>query len=825
MTRPESNPTYSFDTSTHDETTLIASPSYPNSICWSNENLLAVACGKLITILNPASLAGPRGLITLKQNKPFPMGVVKREELLSPCLMPICLSRNTDPCVRSISWSPSGFSPNGGCLLSVCTFDGHVKLYRSPYMEFACEWIEIADVSQLLYKYHASVNFAEADNSDLLIHQANEVEAEAGLVNGKNLPGKKDAKRLKSDEANSSSLPRITPQQYASRSAILSSLVVGWSPVLPCLKNLESPIKCSILAIGAKSGGVSFWRICVPEQYSVGIGNSSIKPELVGFLEAHVSWVSAIDWGLSVSSSHNSQLILVTGSFDGSVKLWSSELEEVTKITESKRYPFCLLMEIKINEPSPVATISLSMPENSENKVVLAIGRGSGSLDLWTYNLSCDQLISAGTYHSHNQMVMGLSFSFDGRCLYSCSQDNSVCSWVFDGSHLHEINITSDIPGNHNLANLSHLSDLCYGIAVSPGDMMVAVVCNLDPKLLNPMYQFGTQKAMVELLYTGGWNLEIIKEPLDSSGANLTFWESNILYSLKKFENCDKDLVIWDIITVLSGLKKANPGWVEKLLCKWFSGWFSDIQQDAQLENILSHTKLRVSTVDTRKLHLISVICRRITFVDSKSDNERQMWHEVLVACEKELRERLVGCTFALVLNLASGSSSEDIGTQPVGVGQMVHWLSVNNGEASDWLKNLLSKLNKLRIRIQSLCQYTAEETCSYCAAPVQFESPEIAGCNGGDLTGESTETHMLSRCAVSMQLCSIVDPIWFCICCQRSVDKLPPQGFFRISGTPLDVSCVNESLGTDVNVPWCPFCGIMLQRLLPDFLLSINPV
>ena len=126
--------------------------------------------------------------------------------------------------------------------------------------------------------------------------------------------------------------------------------------------------------------------------------------------------------------------------------------------------------------------------------------------------------------------------------------------------------------------------------------------------------------------------------------------------------------------------------------------------------------------------------------------------------------------------------------------------------------------------RIQSLCQYTTEEECSYCSAPVQFESPEIAWCNASDLAGGSSETHKLSRCAVSMQLCSIVDSVWFCICCQRSVDKLPPQSFFSISGSPLDVSCENVSLNF-VNIPLCPFCGIMLQRQLPEFLLSVNPV
>jgi hypothetical protein len=123
-------------------------------------------------------------------------------------------------------------------------------------------------------------------------------------------------KRLSSDESNSGFLPS-TPEQYASRSAILSSLVVAWSPVLPHLKILESPTQCTILAIGTKSGVVSFSRICAPEQYSVASGIPSIDVKLVEFLKAHDSWVSAIAWGLPPARFCDSQLILATGSSNG----------------------------------------------------------------------------------------------------------------------------------------------------------------------------------------------------------------------------------------------------------------------------------------------------------------------------------------------------------------------------------------------------------------------------------------------------------------------------------------------------------------------------
>jgi hypothetical protein len=63
--------------------TLIASPSYPNAIAWSTENLVAVASGHLITILNPSALEGPRELVVLRPSDPFPIGVVNREGTVS----------------------------------------------------------------------------------------------------------------------------------------------------------------------------------------------------------------------------------------------------------------------------------------------------------------------------------------------------------------------------------------------------------------------------------------------------------------------------------------------------------------------------------------------------------------------------------------------------------------------------------------------------------------------------------------------------------------------------------------------------------------------
>ncbi|XBI78024.1 hypothetical protein VPH35_087790 [Triticum aestivum] len=120
-------------------TTLIASPSYPDAITWSSDNLVAVASGHIVTILNPAALV-------LRPRDPFPIGVVSRE------------ARDTEPCARSISWSQQGFA--------VCTVDGHVNLYRPPVSEFCDDWVKVADISQLLFNYYQNINFGEDDGPD-----------------------------------------------------------------------------------------------------------------------------------------------------------------------------------------------------------------------------------------------------------------------------------------------------------------------------------------------------------------------------------------------------------------------------------------------------------------------------------------------------------------------------------------------------------------------------------------------------------------------------------------------------------------------------------
>ncbi|RHN56854.1 putative transcription factor IIIC, 90kDa subunit [Medicago truncatula] len=75
--------------------------------------------------------------------------------------MPTSLYRDDKPVVRSISWSPLGMAANSGCLLAVCTSEGHVKVYRPPFCDFCAEWIEVVDITERMYEYFQLTEFQD----------------------------------------------------------------------------------------------------------------------------------------------------------------------------------------------------------------------------------------------------------------------------------------------------------------------------------------------------------------------------------------------------------------------------------------------------------------------------------------------------------------------------------------------------------------------------------------------------------------------------------------------------------------------------------------
>ncbi|KAI4338038.1 hypothetical protein L6164_016393 [Bauhinia variegata] len=849
---------------------LWGSPSYPNAIAWSEDNLIAVASGNLVTILRPAVTFGPRGLITITASEPPAIGVVERKDILSGCLLPICLSRDDQCVVRSISWSPLGMASNSGCLLTVCTTEGHVKVYRPPFCEFRAEWVEVVDITERLYEYLQRTGFRDLDISSF--HRCEmQVESRRSADEMPNPVSMKEQKRSvsasKSKGKSSKEISEnqmITADQYTSRSAMLCSIVVSWSPLLHVTSEL-SPIpniyaSISLLAIGAKSGKISFWRFHAPDCYNIEDGRVPIAVKFVGLLQAHDSWVTTISWLLFASDSSNPKILLATGSSDGSVRIWLGNNDKLLKSSEVNHASFLLLKEVITVNIVPVSVLSATVLDQSLSKMLLAIGKGSGSFEIWLCDISCSEFVKLGSYDAHEHVVTGLVWAFGGRILYSCSQDNSVRSWILREDRLDEVAISYEIPDSSNsTCPPADVFGSCNGVAVSPGSLVIATVHCFERENLNRMYEGRIYKAAVEYFWIGGHQADVLsktrflfntEEHPRFQEKELDYWDANIIWSLKQYQCLDKPLVLWDIIAALSSFKKYNSEYVEHILMKWLSTAFLGSESsdtDLPVEKVLSRVCSTLSDSPSRLLHILNIICRRVVLADLSADQINQVnskmqnleglfpaiekklakWIEILMSSEREIRERLVGFCFSSFLT--NMSYQEAIPSQPGhwrpdGLAQMEQWIALDQDHVRDQLKALASEVGTYKGRVAT-SEYFSEERCSYCSAPVPFESPEVGFCGGEDNNSGSGHRHRLSRCSVSMQVCPIT-PSWFCVCCHRSAFKLAPETLFKMSAYPLDLKSSTESSSQAVSSrPLCPFCGILLQKPQLDFLLSPSPL
>ncbi|KAF7816631.1 transducin/WD40 repeat protein [Senna tora] len=825
---------------------LLGSPSYPNAIAWSQENLIAVASGHIVTILRPELPHGPRGIITVSDSEPLPIGVVERKDILSGGLLPVCLARDDKPSVRSISWSPLGMAANSGCLMAVCTTEGNVKVYRPPFCDYCAEWIEVLDITERMYEYLQFTQFGDLNipsinqsqmqvavqrspgdmpytlsrkkhkqskgdfgnqlllpaisedgnscsspNNDMEGQRLNTVSeiVSSGLLvssSDQSVP-KSKAKSLEKISENHT-LPLITADQYASRSAMLFSLVVSWSPLLYVTSEFHpvpnTNASVSLLAVGGKSGKISFWRFHEPDCYTIQDGNVRIAVKFVGLLQAHNSWVSSISWVLFTSYSSNSQILLATGSSDGSVKVWLANNDKLLKSSEVNESLFSLLKEVITVNVVPVSVLSATVPIQSSSEMLLAIGKGSGSFEIWLCDISCHKFHKLGSYDAHDHVVTGLVWAFNGRYLCSCSQDNLVRSWILRERCLDEVTISSDILNGSNPSRpSSDVYDSCFGAAVSPGNLVIATVHCFDIEKLNRMYEARVLRAAIEYFWIGGQQMDVLSTnpfQLESEeypcfpNKELTFWESNIICSLMQFYCPDKPLVLWDIIAALLAFKEHESIYLEHILIKWLSTSFLGSHMDLPDEKVLSHIPSNLSDIPSRLLHLLNIICRRVMLAEMDADQinilnnqvlntggpclseEKQItkWVEILLSSERELRERLVSFSFSAFLTNTSypeETPSRPGHWYPSGIAQMKQWVELDGDHTRDQLKMLASVVKDDKRFVSS--EHIAAERCSFCSSSVHFESPEIGFCSGEGYRSGSGQRHRLLRCAVSMQL------------------------------------------------------------------------
>ncbi|CAN1837619.1 hypothetical protein LINPERHAP1_LOCUS35155 [Linum perenne] len=790
----------------------------------------------------------------------------------------------------------------GGCLLAVCTVEGCVKVYRPPFSDFSSNWIVVVDISDMLYDHLAKNNFIEVDIStseiptngiskdgsinrleitragdypnSIIIKQykrrkiipatdtdINDDSCGGQLSEPKNLgitntrstrhnildckksPTTRLAK-LGKNVLGSCTFPLLTSKEYAARSALLSSLVLAWSPLLDTsLVSSDDPSKgYSILAVGGKSGKISLWRIQAPQCYSVEHSNAPAGATFLAAVQAHTSWITALNLELIVSNSET-QVVMVTGSTDGSVRIWLGNLEHLLKLSKASKAPFVLVNEVLGVNFVPISALSVLVPAQSVHRMLIAVGKGSGSFEIWTCDTSSFKFEKAGCHDAHSYAVTGLCWSSDGDSLYSCGQDNYVRSWVLRGKSFCEVPIPPNLPGQTGSDDIPNALLSCLGVVSSPGNLMVAMVRDFDIELLEHMYEARAQKAVVEFFWIGGQSsesnpsssTEFYQETFPEFPPNdLAAWESNTLWSLKQYEDLDKPLVVWDITAALLGFKESIPKYLDYLLVKWLSTTFLGQYIDRPLCEILTDVLDSLPKASTRQLHLLNILTRRVILSKLKAeeinsnasadtdisvhDKTLQFSLQTLVRSERELRERLVGLSFAAFSGTTSDSattSSQPESWSPFGIIQMTQWATLNHTHVKDQLNVLASEVQKHNTR-------NATEKCTFCTASVPFESPESATCSGSETVGGDLQRHELPRCAVSMQVCPAT-PLWFCKCCHRRVHKLAPDHLFKMPIFPKEFTLASPVERS--SRPFCPFCGILMQRLLPDFLLSSQPV
>ncbi|XP_057418381.1 uncharacterized protein LOC130712569 isoform X2 [Lotus japonicus] len=840
---------------------LLGSPSFPNAIAWSDDNLIAVASGHLVTILRPDLPNGPRGLIKISPREPLLVGFVERKDILSGCLLSTSLYRDDKPVVQSISWSPLGMAANSGCLIAVCTSEGHVKVYRPPFCDFCAEWIEVLDITEMLYEYFQCTEFRGTGIHSLDLSEVPNIRPclLRNTSDQTDLTSKPNGKMSK-EMPESQMLPLISAGQYASRSAMLCALVVSWSPLLRTASEIypiaNTPASVSLLAVGSKFGTISLWRFYEPDCYTIEDRKAPTTGKFVGLLQAHNSLVTSISWLLFAFDSSSPQIILVSGSSDGSVKVWLGENDKLLKSSEVDQASFLLLKEVITVNAIPVSVLSVTVHAQYPSKMLLAIGKGSGSFEIWLCDVSSRVFDKLGSYDSHDCIITGLAWAFGGRFLYTCSQDNLLRSWILRESRLDEVSTHSDLPrSNDSIRPSRDAFDSCFGVAVSHGNLVIATVHCFDVEKLNRMYEGRILKAAIEYFWIGGLHVDVwLKSPfscyIEKSSSflekNLTYWGANIIWSLNRYQCLDKPLVLWDIIAALLGFKDNKPKYVENLLITWLSLSFLGSHVDLPLETVLSRVSSSLSNVPSRLLHLLNIICRRVVLAELEADQitginskirnlegacpatEKKIttWIEILLSSERELRERLVGLSFSAFQNGLS-SPPEATPSQPgcwypVGLAQMEKWIALDQEHVREQVKFIASNVTHEKRFVT--CGYSAVEPCSYCSASVLFESPEFGFCQGENCSSGNVKRHRLLRCSVSMEICPSA-PLWFCVCCHRFAFRVAPEPLFRMSSFCLDLESSTKSSSLVSSRPLCPFCGILQQRKQPDFLLSPAPV
>ncbi|CAD7696026.1 unnamed protein product [Ostreobium quekettii] len=140
---------------------LSHTPAYPDAVQWSQDDLLAVAAGAVVVILNPFNLGGPRACAAGAPPDVGPLVADCVPQRPQSCLKFSVAAleemRLRDAAwrapARSLAWSPRGCAPDGGCLLARVLADHQVLVDAAPVEKISANWVTMANLTKPLCEH------------------------------------------------------------------------------------------------------------------------------------------------------------------------------------------------------------------------------------------------------------------------------------------------------------------------------------------------------------------------------------------------------------------------------------------------------------------------------------------------------------------------------------------------------------------------------------------------------------------------------------------------------------------------------------------------
>ncbi|KAI5402159.1 hypothetical protein KIW84_066567 [Lathyrus oleraceus] len=176
--------------------------------------------------------------------------------------------------------------------------------------------------------------------------------------------------------------------------------------------------------------------------------------------------------------------------------------------------------------------------------------------------------------------------------------DRSLRGWILHERRLEEMTKFSEMPrSNESTFPSRDAYDSSFGVVVSPGNLVIASVHCFDVDKLNRMYEGRVLRAAIDYFWIGGLQMDVwLKSPFSRCidelpsflEKELTYWGTNIIWSLNQYQCLEKAMVLWDLCATSFAFMDYNSKYVEHLVIKWLSLSLMESPTNLLPEEVLS---------------------------------------------------------------------------------------------------------------------------------------------------------------------------------------------------------------------------------------------